>query len=107
VYRDARVPYGWRARGRRSCRSPISQTAPLRRGSFTGPQMDPELRLLDLLRRDWWVLVIVLCVIWAIESHLEGNSVFETIAMPLLLVVWGALIFLLDRWVLSVRPKTS
>jgi hypothetical protein len=61
--------------------------------------MDRELRLLDLVRKDWWVLVIVLCVIWAIESHLEGNSVFETIAMPVLLVAWGGLIFLLDRWV--------
>jgi hypothetical protein len=63
--------------------------------------MDPELRLLDLVRRDWWVLVIVLCVIWAVESHLEGNSIGETIAMPLLLAVWGGLIFLLDRWVVG------
>jgi hypothetical protein len=79
---------------------PISLTAPLRRGSFTGPQMDPELRLLDLVRRDWWVLVIVLCIIWAIESHLEGNSIIETIEAPLLVVAWGGLILLIDRWAL-------
>jgi hypothetical protein len=79
---------------------PVSLTAPLRRGSFTGPQMDPELRLLDLVRRDWWVLVIALCITWAIECRLEGNSVIETIEAPLLLVAWGALVFLLDRWAL-------
>jgi hypothetical protein len=69
--------------------------------------MDPELRLLDLVRRDWWVLVIALCVIWAVESHLEGNSVAETIAMPLLLVVWGGLIFLLDRWVVKRADRSN
>jgi hypothetical protein len=61
--------------------------------------MDPELRLLDLVRRHWWLLVIVLCIIWAIECRLEGNSVIETIEAPLLVVAWGGLIFLLDRWV--------
>jgi hypothetical protein len=79
---------------------PRALTPPLRRGSFAGPQMDPELRLLDLVRRDWWVLVIVLCIIWAIECHLEGNSVIETIEAPLLVVVWGGLILLIDRWAL-------
>jgi hypothetical protein len=99
VYRNARASYGRQARGRRFCRSLYPRTAPLRRGSFTGPQMDPELRLLDLVRRHWWLLVIVLCIIWAIECHLEGNSVIETIEAPLLVVAWGGLIFLLDRWV--------
>jgi hypothetical protein len=73
---------------------------PATAGLFRGPQMDRELRLLDLVRRDWWVLVIVLCIIWAIESHLEGNSLIEMIVMPLLVVAWGGLIFLLDRWAL-------
>jgi hypothetical protein len=85
----------------------VSLTALLRRGCFTGPQMDPELRLLDLVRRDWWVLVIVLCIIWAIECHLEGNSVIETISAPLLVVAWGALIFLLDRWVLRRADRRN
>jgi hypothetical protein len=69
--------------------------------------MDPELRLLDLVRRDWWVLVIVLCIIWAIECHLEGNSVIETISAPLLVVAWGGLIFLLDRWVLRRADRRN
>jgi hypothetical protein len=69
--------------------------------------MDRELRVLDLARKDWWVLVIVLCVIWAIESHLEGNSIGETIAMPLLLVAWGGLIFLLDRWVVRRTDRPN
>jgi hypothetical protein len=45
-------------------------------------------------------LVIVLCIIWAIECHLEGNSVIETIEAPLLVVAWGGLILLIDRWAL-------
>jgi hypothetical protein len=62
--------------------------------------MDPELRLLDLLRRDWWILVIAVSVVWAIECRLEGNSAFETIAAPLLVCTWLGVIFLIDRWVL-------
>jgi hypothetical protein len=44
--------------------------------------MDQELRLLDLIRKDWWFLVIVLCVVWAVECQLEGNSVIETVVAP-------------------------
>jgi hypothetical protein len=61
--------------------------------------MDPELRLLDLVRRDWWVLLIVLCAIWAIECRLEGNSPLETVEAPLLLCAYLGAVFLLDRWV--------
>jgi hypothetical protein len=61
--------------------------------------MDPELRLLNLVRRDWWALLIVLCTIWAIECHLEGNSILETVEAPLLLCVYLGAVVLLDRWV--------
>jgi hypothetical protein len=69
--------------------------------------MDPELRLLDLVRRDWWILVIAVCIIWAIECHLEGNSVIETIEAALLVVAWGGLIFLLDRWALRGADRRN
>jgi hypothetical protein len=69
--------------------------------------MDPELRLLDLMRRDWWVFFVVLFAIWVIESYFEGNSVFEIIAMPVLLVVWGAFIYLLDQWVASRSDRQN
>jgi hypothetical protein len=62
--------------------------------------MDPELRLLHLLRKQWLTLAIVLGVVWAIECRLEGNSLFETIAAPLLAATWLGVIFLLDRWAL-------
>jgi hypothetical protein len=62
--------------------------------------MDQELRLLDLIRKDWWVLVVVLCVVWAVECQLEGNSAIETVVAPLLVCAWLSAIFLLDRWVL-------
>jgi hypothetical protein len=69
--------------------------------------MDSESRLLDLLRRDWWVIVIVACIVWAIECRLEGNSVFETIAAPLLVCTWLGAIFLLDRWVLWATDRQN
>jgi hypothetical protein len=69
--------------------------------------MDPEPRLLDLVRRDWWVVVIVLCILWAIECRLEGNSVIETIEAPLLVCVWLGLIFLLDRWVVRRTDRAN
>jgi hypothetical protein len=62
--------------------------------------MDQELRLLDLIRKDWWVLVVVLCVVWAVECQLEGNSAIETVVAPLLVCAWLGAIYLLDRWVL-------
>jgi hypothetical protein len=65
----------------------------------TGPQMDPELRLLDLVRSHRWTVLIVLCAIWAIECRLEGNSILETVEAPLLLCAYLGAVFLLDRWV--------
>jgi hypothetical protein len=62
--------------------------------------MDPELRLLHLLRKHWLALAVVMGVAWAIECHLEGNSAFETVAAPLLAATWLGVIFLLDRWAL-------
>jgi hypothetical protein len=62
--------------------------------------MDQELRLLDLIRKDWWVLVVALCAAWAVECQLEGNSAIETVVAPLLVCAWLGAIFLLDRWVL-------
>ena len=81
--REARVSYGCEL-GSGAPVAPCIPDCPASAGLFHGPQMDRELRLLDLVRRDWWILVIVLCVIWAIECHLEGNSVLETIEAPLL-----------------------
>jgi hypothetical protein len=62
--------------------------------------MDQELTLLDLLRKDWWALAVVLGAIWAVECRIEGNSVFETIAAPVLASTWLGAVFLLDRWAL-------
>jgi hypothetical protein len=61
--------------------------------------MDPELRLLDLVRRNWWALLFVLSTVWAIECQLEGNSILETVEAPMLLCAYLGAVFLLDRWV--------
>ena len=63
---------------------PVSLTAPLRRGSFARPQMDRELRLLDLVRRDSWSPSQSIVRHLGNQCHLEGNSVLETIEAPLL-----------------------
>ena len=69
--------------------------------------MDPELRLMHLLRKHWLALAVVLGVVWAIECRLAGNSAFETIAAPLLAATWLGVIFLLDRWALRHTPGGS
>jgi hypothetical protein len=56
------------------CFYPNQMTWPRRAGLFHGPQMDSELRLLDLMRRDWWVLVIVLCVIILASVRLSAEA---------------------------------
>jgi hypothetical protein len=71
------------------------------------PLMDRELELLNLIRRDWWALAIAVCVVWAIECQLEGNSGFETLAAPLLVCVWLGVIFLLDRWILRITGRRN
>jgi hypothetical protein len=62
--------------------------------------MDPELRVLRLLRKHWLAVAILLGAVWVIECRLEGNSAFETIAAPLLAATWLGAIFFLDRWAL-------
>ena len=62
--------------------------------------MDPELRLLHLLRRQWLALAVALATLWAIKCRLEGNSAVETIGAPLLAATWLGAIFILDRWAL-------
>jgi hypothetical protein len=57
--------------------------------------------LLDLVHTKWRALVVVACLAWVIDGHFEGNTVFETVAGPLMVCTWAAAIFLLDRWVLK------
>jgi hypothetical protein len=33
--------------------------------------------LFELVRRDWWWLVLAACLVWAIENMLEGNTLIE------------------------------
>jgi hypothetical protein len=75
--------------------------------SWSQRLQDRELRLLDLVRRDWWALVIAACVVWAIECQLEGKSAFETLAGPVLILAWGAAGLLLDTVDRDVSPPGS
>ena len=53
--REARVSYGCEL-GSGAPVAPCIPDCPASAGLFHGPQMDRELRLLDLVRRDWWIL---------------------------------------------------
>jgi hypothetical protein len=64
----------------------------------------------ELVRQDWWWLILAACLVWAIEIMLEGNTLIEILGGPIMMVaVWAGVILLLDRWVTSERsdPKTS
>jgi hypothetical protein len=58
-----------------------------------------DLRLLNMIRRDWWLPALVACVGWVVECWIDGLSIFQTLLGPLLICMWGAAILLLDRWV--------
>jgi hypothetical protein len=62
-------------------------------------------KLLTLLRQDWWLLAIVVCILWAIECVIEGNTFFEMLMGQAMVVVWIAAIFLIDRWVFRASRR--
>jgi hypothetical protein len=64
-------------------------------------------RLLNILRQDWWWLAIVVCVIWAIECVIEGNTLFEIVMGPAMVGVWVSAIVLIDRWVVKTSARKA
>jgi hypothetical protein len=57
--------------------------------------------LLKLLREDWWLLAIVVCIAWAIEGLIEGNTFREIMIGPVMVVLWAAAVFAIDQWILG------
>jgi hypothetical protein len=64
-------------------------------------------RLLNILRQDWWWLAIVVCIIWAIECVIEGNTLFEIVMGPAMVGVWVSAIVLIDRWVVKISARKA
>jgi hypothetical protein len=62
-------------------------------------------RLLNIVRQDWWWLVIVICIIWAIECVIEGNTLFEIVMGPAMVGLWLSAIVLIDRWVVKTSDR--
>jgi hypothetical protein len=58
-----------------------------------------------LNRQDWWWLVIVICIIWAIECVIEGNTLFEIVMGPAMVGLWVSAIILIDRWVVRISDR--
>jgi hypothetical protein len=54
---------------------------------------------LNLTRRAWWGLGVLAYIAWAISAILEGDGAFALIAAPVLVFVWVAAFWLVDRWV--------
>jgi hypothetical protein len=56
--------------------------------------------LLDLVHRKWRALAVVACLAWIIDGHFEGNTIFEAFIALLMVCMWLAAIYFLDRWAL-------
>jgi hypothetical protein len=64
-----------------------------------------ETTLLNLVRRNWWLLAVLAYVAWTIESVFAGNSVTEIMAGSLLVCVWATAIVLIDRWIVKAADR--
>jgi hypothetical protein len=64
-------------------------------------------RLLNIVRQDWWWLPIIVCIIWAIECVIEGNTLFEIVMGPAMVGVWVSAIILIDRWVVKTPARKA
>jgi hypothetical protein len=64
-----------------------------------------ETTLLNLVRRNWWLLALLAYVAWTIESVIAGNSASEIMAGSLMVCIWAAAIVFIDRWVLKTAGR--
>jgi FtsH-binding integral membrane protein len=64
-------------------------------------------RLLNLLRQDWWLLALVVCIVWTIEGVIEGNTFVELLIGPVMVVLWAGAIVLIDRWALRASDRAK
>jgi hypothetical protein len=64
-----------------------------------------ELRLSDIVRKDWWWLAIVVCVLWAIEGVIEDNTFREILVGPVLVLLWACAVYFIDQWVLKIANR--
>jgi hypothetical protein len=79
-------------------------TTSRRRGSAYDRRMI-ETALLNLVRRNWWLLALLAYIAWTIESVFAGNSASEIMTGSLLVCVWAAAIVFIDRWVLKTADR--
>jgi hypothetical protein len=61
-----------------------------------------DMPMLKLLRDDWWLLAVVVCVAWTIEGLVEGNTFREIMIGPVMIVFWAAAVFAIDRWIVAI-----
>jgi hypothetical protein len=59
----------------------------------------------DIVRKDWWWLAVVVCVLWSIEGVIEGNTVREILVGPVLVSLWACVVYFIDRWVMKVANR--
>jgi hypothetical protein len=66
------------------------------------------MKMPSLLRHpDWWLLAIVISVLWVIDCVLDGNTFLETLTGPVIVALWAAAIYLIDRWVVRIPGQNG
>jgi 4-hydroxybenzoate polyprenyltransferase len=61
--------------------------------------------LLNLLRRNWWLLALVAWAAWMIESIIAGNNASEILTGSLLVCIWVTAIVSIDRWIVRTADR--
>jgi hypothetical protein len=51
------------------------------------------------------LVAIVVCILWAIECVIEGNTLFEMLMGQAMVAVWVTAIFLIDQWVFRASRR--
>ncbi len=65
-----------------------------------------ETTLLNLVRRNWWLLALAAWAVWLIESVFAGNSASEILTASLMVCIWVTAIISIDRWIVgTVDPE--
>ncbi len=64
-----------------------------------------ETTLLNLVRRNWWLLALAAWAAWMIESVFAGNSASEILTGSLMVCIWVTAIVSIDRWIVRTADR--
>jgi 4-hydroxybenzoate polyprenyltransferase len=76
-----------------------------RRGGSAYDRRMIETTLLNLVRRNWWLLALAGWAAWMIESVFAGNSASEIMTASLMVCIWVTAIVSIDRWIVRTADR--